>query len=314
MACTSILHGFFTPQGKRVIDFSYHHAVSAVLARGGQPLDAIPSAKVSYYRSYIAIPCGRCVSCRLARSREWSLRCMHEASLSDNNVFVTLTYRPADLPPGGHLRWKDLTDFWKRLRDRCGPCRYYACGEYGDQLSRPHYHAIIFGLDFDDKVLWKNSPGGRLYTSATLERVWGHGFCPIGSVTPQSAAYVARYCCKKVTGDEASFHYMGRPCEAARMSSKPGIGYDWYQRFSADCFPSGYLVQDGVKVSIPRYYDKLLARTDPDLYERVRQQRIVEVADRPLSEMSPDRLAAKTAVAEASFKKLVRSFETDLEL
>jgi len=40
----------------------------------------------------LALPCGRCIGCRLERARQWSVRVMHEASLYEENCFVTLTY------------------------------------------------------------------------------------------------------------------------------------------------------------------------------------------------------------------------------
>jgi len=277
----------------KTLDFSFHRDVESALAAGRDPRSVL-GGRSHRYGPYCPIPCGKCVACRLARSREWALRCMHEASLSDNNIFVTLTYRP------------------DRLRKSVGPCRYYACGEYGTDFSRPHYHAIIFGLDFDDKVLYKTTPGGRLYTSATLERVWGHGFCPFGDVTMQSAAYVARYCTKKITGDDAPFHYLGRPHEDSRSSNRPGIGAGWMDRYWSDVYPSGYCTVDGHKAAVPRYYDKLLERRDPGLYDRVRLARQQCVEKLPLRELSPSRLYAKGVCSKAAFNKLIRSIEVGL--
>ena len=74
------------------------------------------------------------------------------------------------------------------------------CGEYGDKLGRPHYHAIIFGVTFVDKKLWSIRRGNNLYRSATLEKLWPYGFSSIGTVNFETAAYVARYVTKKITG------------------------------------------------------------------------------------------------------------------
>jgi len=56
----------------------------------------------------VTIPCGRCVGCRLERSRQWAMRCMHEASLHEENIFITLTYNPENLPEGNTLK-KNIT-------------------------------------------------------------------------------------------------------------------------------------------------------------------------------------------------------------
>ena len=110
--------------------------------------------------------------------------------------------------------------FLKRLR-RAYPdavIRYFGCGEYGEELGRPHYHLCIFGFDFPDKVFHKMSCGFKLYRSETLNKLWSHGHCLIGALTFESAGYVARYCTKKVTGALADDHYKGRTPEFALIS------------------------------------------------------------------------------------------------
>ena len=151
----------------------------------------------------LELPCGQCIGCRLERSRQWAMRCVHEASMHDDNCFITLTYNPENLPPDCGLIKSDFQKFMKRYR-RAFPgkeIRFYHCGEYGDANNRPHYHAVIFGHNFDDWMYLFDSPSGEpIYTSPTLERIWGHGFVTVGSVTFESAAYVARYVMKKING------------------------------------------------------------------------------------------------------------------
>lgn len=73
----------------------------------------------------LTLPCGQCVGCRLERSRQWAVRCMHEASLYDQNAFVTLTYDQDHLPESGSLRYRDFQLFCKRARDKLGPFRFF---------------------------------------------------------------------------------------------------------------------------------------------------------------------------------------------
>lgn len=128
---------------------------------------------------FIQLPCGQCIGCRLAHSRDWATRCVHEAHMHDHNCFITLTYSPENLPEGGTLVRKHFTDFMKRLRKALSvddiSIRFFGCGEYGSKLERPHYHAIIFGYDFPDKTLHK---AGRfnLFRSSLLERCWTLAF------------------------------------------------------------------------------------------------------------------------------------------
>jgi hypothetical protein len=73
-----------------------------------------------------------------------------------------------------------------------------------------------------------------VYKSDTLDELWGQGITEIGNVTFDSAAYVARYIMKKVTGPMAEEHYevlqeetgeIGeREPEYTTMSRRPGIG------------------------------------------------------------------------------------------
>ena len=122
----------------------------------------------------IQIACGQCVGCRLERSRQWAIRCVHEAQTHENNAFITLTIDDE------HLNKRDIPDsldktefqrFVKRLRKRLGGRRikYFHCGEYGSVNLRPHYHACIFGYDFPDRELWSIRDDVRLYRSQELE-------------------------------------------------------------------------------------------------------------------------------------------------
>lgn len=258
-----------------------------------------------------SLPCGRCMGCRLERSRQWAMRCMHEASLYEDNCFITLTYRTEDLPDDLSLRKEDFQKFMKRLRQayKDVKIRYFMCGEYGEDFGRPHYHACLFGFDFPDKVHWKTVNGHKLYTSKSLEEIWGLGYCPIGSLTFDSAAYVARYCTKKITGDKAKEHYQGRQPEYACMSLKPGIGFGWYEKWKKDCFPSDYLVVNGVKCKPPRFYDKQLEKEDPVLFEQIKHSRQESAKDKP--DNTHRRLLDREKCQAARFKKLIRRIEKD---
>ena len=118
---------------------------------------------------------------------------MHEAQITQPTCYITLTYAPKFLPTGGTLDLEDWRYFIKKLRRKTNPdIRYYHSGEYGAQNTRrPHYHAILFGIEFTDLVIFKTINGIPLYTSATLTKIWGKGHASGGNVTMQSAAYVA---------------------------------------------------------------------------------------------------------------------------
>lgn len=240
-----------------------------------RPLNAYksPSGKVFFTPSrgaaFIQLPCGQCIGCRLAHSRDWATRCVHEAHMHDFNCFITLTYSPENLPEHSTLVRKHFTDFMKRLRKSLGETsiRYFGCGEYGSQLMRPHYHAIIFGYDFPDKKLFK-AGDFPLYTSPLLERCWLFGFSTVAAFSFESAAYVARYCVKKVTGSRADEHYGPRIPEFSAMSLKPGIGYNFFMEYYDDIVNSDACIgRGGKQIKPPRYYDKLLSGCDLEKLE-----------------------------------------------
>lgn len=211
------------------------------------------------------LPCGQCIGCRLERSRQWAVRCMHEASLYKKNSFVTLTYNDEKLPSDNSLHKSHFQDFMKRLRKKYFPnkIRYYHCGEYGEKNGRPHYHALLFNLDFEDKKLHSVNHGNPLFVSNTLDSVWKNGYALIGDVNFDSAAYVARYIMKKVLGKGADSFYGDLEREYSTMSRRPGIGQGWFDLYRGDVYPHDRLVVNGVITRPPRYYDNLLGKDDP---------------------------------------------------
>lgn len=245
------------------------------------------------------------------------MRAMHEAQLHEKNAYVTLTLDDHAIPDGNSLDHKQFKLFLRRaVKHFKTPIRYYMAGEYGEQFGRPHYHAILFGIDFDDKIFYrKNHQGDSLFTSATLTHLWKHGHASVGAVTFQSAAYVARYVMKKITGDLATTHYTwidqdgvmhSRKPEYNQMSRRPGIGQRWYQRYKSDVYPADHVITNGHPSKTPRYYDKLLKRENPELLDQLKKKR-KEKANQSWQDNTPRRLAAKEIVAEAKLRKLKRT-------
>lgn len=263
----------------------------------------------------LELPCGRCIGCRLDRSRQWAVRCMHEAQMHEKNAFITLTYNDDNLPVDGSLHVDHFQKFMKRLR-KAHPdlrIRFFHCGEYGEQFQRPHYHAIIFGYDFPDKKCFKwitNSKVGdiKYHVSQELERLWPFGYNIIGDVTFESCAYVARYILKKITGDQAEEHYDGRVPEYVTMSRRPGIGYDFYVQYLTDMFPCDIVVDSrGHKVKAPHFYLRKLAEDFPALYDIIKDKRKEEAEK--YDDQSLLRLIQREEAKEKQIERLVRPFE-----
>lgn len=269
------------------------------------------------------LPCRRCLGCKQKYSREWAARCMNEASLYESNLFVTFTYANEYLPKYGQLTKRDMQLFFKKLRFRFPDrrIRYYMCGEYGENFTkRPHYHAAIFNLELPDIKFWKVVNKHKYYKSQILEKIWGKGHLVIGEVTHESSAYIARYCLKKKYGTSAHSHYKAvvstdgkvvryQP-EYSQASTGRGIGYDWYQKFKSDLYPSDEYVINGFVSKPPQYYDRLLEQEDPDMYKQVKDKRrkMIEVqsGDRQFR-----RLKAKELVTRQRMQRLVRILEAE---
>lgn len=204
------------------------------------------------------VPCGRCIGCRLARTREWSIRLLHELSYYDGSSFITLTYDDMHLPFDCGLHKDHLQKFFKRLRkDLDGrEIKYFACGEYGDKSFRPHYHAIVFGLDPSEFHL--------------VGENWHYGFVYPGTVSYDSIKYVAGYVQKKLYGKDAA-QYQGR--QAPFCISSQGIGYryclDNAERLRKDL----KVTVNGIPLSIPRYYRKILGIDTLEYFEKTQEHR-----------------------------------------
>ena len=157
----------------------------------------------------IKISCGQCIGCRIRKREEWAVRIYAESKMHKRNSFVTFTYDEEHVPDDYSLKYRDMQMLHKRMRKKWGPFRFFCAGEYGDQFGRPHYHAIYFGLDFDDK-LKSNSvyAGTDVYESEELNGCWGKGRCVIGEVTYESSRYCAVYTTKRISGDLADSHYL----------------------------------------------------------------------------------------------------------
>lgn len=258
----------------------------------------------------VEVPCGQCVGCRLERSRQWAIRCVHEASLYEDNCFITLTYNNETLPPDQGLQLRDFQLFMKKLRKLISPktIRFFHCGEYGDTTNRPHYHACLFNHDFEDKTLFKVQNGNPLYSSSTLTDLWGNGHALIGAVTFQSAAYVARYIMKKITGPPSEDHYNGRKPEYTTMSRRPGIAADWLKKYKNDVYPSDTIVVNGKKHSSIKFYDTQYEITNPDELKLLKLQRIKRSIQHAENNTT-DRLQTREAIQIVKLNLLQRNLE-----
>lgn len=254
-------------------------------------------------REIIPIPCGKCLSCRLDYSRQWANRCMDELETTQGpSWFITLTYDNDHLPRNTireevsgvevavpTLKSVDLQLFMKRLREsfrRKGitDVRFFACGEYGEQGNRPHYHIICYNCPLDDLTFYKATRGLVYYNSKTIEDLWENkGFCVITDVTWESCAYVARYIMKKHNGkiDDKWYERNGADKEFIRMSRRPGIGRKFFELHKDEIYPRDVTrYKKGVAIKPAKYYDKLYEDFEPIIMDDLKERRRVQLERR----------------------------------
>lgn len=237
------------------------------------------------------LPCSKCISCRLEYARQWAVRCVHEASMYENNAFITLTYDDDHLT-SDYLIYKDFQNFMKRLRHKEPHLEIgmFVTGEYGEKTKRPHWHAIIFNWSPSDQIFKRsNDRGDKIFKSKTLDDLWSHGNTETGSVTFESAGYCARYAAKKLVHGKDQDHSF---TPISKKSSKHAIGKRWLQTHWKDVFNHGYIIDsDGVKSGIPRYYEKWLANPKNGLaheWRRYRTRTKQELLDKVITKDEED--------------------------
>lgn len=308
----------------------------------------------------LMLNCGRCIGCRLAKSREWAVRAVHESELYWENCWLTLTFNdqylhtldnPYTLESGPK---SVMTKFLKRLRKKYGSgIRYLYCGEYGETCffcnkserscscgnyhpwrGRPHYHICLFNHDFPDKRFWKSINGCNHYNSEQLDALWSDpatglcmGHATISDLTPDSAAYTARYSLKKITGDKAleddpvthlkhyqrlspSGEIIDLHPEFIRMSSgckslnTGGIGKGWLDQFSKEVLDNDAVRFKDMQIKPPAYYDKKTQLLDPCTYDENKENRL----DRAKNSVdnTPQRLATREFITLQRVNNLPR--------
>lgn len=231
-----------------------------------------------------AVPCGKCQGCRRERARQWTIRLVHESQLHERLSEVTLTYNDDHLPPGRSLRPKDVTLFFKSLRNAGHQFRYFMCGEYGDATLRPHYHVLLYGIDWPDRTYWMRSASGTIqYRSDELQSHWPHGFALTGDLTPGASRYVAGYVTKKLNDNEVPVNQdsgeLLHPYQ--RMSRRPAIAKRWIEQHWRETYNTDSVLVEGREMRPPAFYDRWLKDNQSEFWREIRKARHTQLLSRP---------------------------------
>ncbi|AXH73634.1 MAG: replication initiator protein [Microviridae sp.] len=188
-----------------------------------------------YYMKTVGglVGCGQCLLCRINDRRKWTLRLMLEARTHALSSWYALTYSKEFLPvesvdittgqlyysPSGTLDRAQIDGFFNRLRKTLNgkPFRYFLCGEYGDDNTRPHYHLCVFGYGEEIhnllKQSWSDPVSRRSFGILSYE----------GALTQENLQYTVGYTTKKLTkADDPRLD--GRHPEFTSHSRGIGVG------------------------------------------------------------------------------------------
>lgn len=91
------------------------------------------------------------------------------------------------------------------------------------------------------------------------------------------------------------------------MSRRPGIGSDWYDKYACDAFPSDFLVIEGGKRPVPRYYTNKLEEEEKKAIKEKRKAR----AEANSANSTPERLAVREEVLNLKIQRLQREMDRD---
>lgn len=281
-------------------------------------------------------PCRKCLPCLKRRRDEWVRRLVEELSVHDLNCFVTLTYddehlvKTCDDPSTGEVFYDsdDIPQMWKphilkfhadmrkryqqgffichwldhefRMELHGNMPKYYLTSELGPLHSRPHYHAVYYGVE-DINVF-----------TCLVAELWKNGFSSVYPAAAGAAGYISKYLVKEVCADNID-QWRGQLPPFSLMSKGIGKVYiermkDWhladpehrqgYQRFGQHGRLSRYyrekiFPEEFRKAHANNYMDSLtvlwskyniLQRDHPARYERLMQERNKYISDQLYSE------------------------------
>lgn len=221
----------------------------------------------------IAIPCGKCRACIVNKQNDLCDRMLCAYQSHKCSAFVTFTYDDE------HLVFSERSSRPTLVREHAhryidkirhmvdSRFEYYLCGEYGDRFSRPHYHAVFFGLDY-------------IYHKPFFERTWKNGTVKVMSVTSGCFRYVAKYISDAKSRDD----YLDYGVEPPFSSMSRGLGFEMYSKHFDEIQANGFFMLGNKRISLPRYYFNKLCRFDERFIAL--HERAVSDANRRTSEIA----------------------------
>ena len=260
----------------------------------------------------MSMPCNHCAACYKNHSDDWFSRLTIEFYNSRDAAFLTLDYAPEFVPINEQsgllsLKKEDFQLFMKRLRQKvpAGTLRYFAVGEYGSQSHRPHYHAIMFGID--KYQCWEAArPSWR-----KMGKDIGH--VHVGNVTPASIRYVCSYITAR---RHHQFNKTLAEPPFSLQSSNPGIGFQYMFnpeiiRYHKEDIERRFVQINGASLHMPKFYSsRIYNKTDNDiLLERELPDKFAERYSSPDATDEQNRQSINSAKREFNRKYIERQIK-----
>lgn len=266
----------------------------------------------------IYVDCNKCESCQQKYISQLGMRSRHELLYCNSSCFITLTVANEfidEVFPNNSLDHLAFQKFIRRLRDYlrrtkyknnpedCPKIKYIMCGEYGEKFLRPHYHAVIFGYDFDDiQPLYQRGKQVKgTFRSSELEKLWTYGFSSVKKANYDTCTYLAKYVAKGKGKTKDEYQYLDTSTGEIKYRKKEymvypkgGLGKQFFMDNHKVILRQGYFnlpmkkKQQGdgripAKIGIPRYYKKLAEKYYGKEYKEY-QDRLAPIIEEKNSE------------------------------
>lgn len=211
---------------------------------------------------------------------------MEEDKVSISSKFITLTYADENLPISRNgyrsLCRRDLQLFFKRLRKahskgaKRKSIKYFAVGEYGGKIGRPHYHVLLFNADISlvegawcnyrtantgiESVARRLQSDGSISKQVSRGQKFKMGHIDYGDKRGVSGASIG-YCCKyMLKPKDPSTFAPDEDSQREFMICSKGLGIDYLNTkmvswHRSDIKGRMYInLGGGKKATMPRYY------------------------------------------------------------
>lgn len=235
--------------------------------------------KLIINREEITVKCGKCDTCKRQKAQEWAIKLINENKYHKESCFITLTFdnkilldknSKAVKKYGANAGFvfkieysmKYFQKFIKRLRKKFPEKRisYFHVAEYGEKTHRPHHHAILFGINFneDRKECQISKSGHPQMYSETLQSLWACGNTTLQDCNSNNIIYIAQYSLKKFKNNINNKKYN----TLMTFSNRCKMNVKFIRRHPELILKGCLSDNDNKKYRIPRSYLKTLKEDD----------------------------------------------------